>query len=190
MSKRINPILVIFVCIVFLSGCSSARIPVGYRLNPRDVKREFTGSWIEVNMHPYTIANPETKLSGELIAVQSDTLYILTKLRLSSIQLNKIQEATLYIYYNQAGKYALATGLLYLPDIIAAIANSISGFLAIGVPWILGGSIIACSVGLDDSNLLIYPGRNRIEDFRKFARFPQGIPKGVVKDKLYLISTK
>ena len=190
MSKRINTIIAVFVSVLFLSGCSTAKIPAGYRFNPRDVKKEITGSWIEINAFQTQVLSPDIKLSGELIAIQSDTVYILTETQLKSVTFNKIFEATLYIYNNQAGKYAVATGSLYFPDILAAIANNMSGFLAIGVPWILAGSIITLSIGNNDSNLLIYPGRNQIEDFKKFARFPQGLPPGIEKDKLHLLVTK
>jgi hypothetical protein len=190
MLKRINSIIAVFVSVLFLSGCSTAKIPMDYRFNPRNVKKEVTGSWIEINLFPTQVLSPEIKLSGELIAIQSDTVYILTEVQLRSILINEIFEATLYIYTNQAGKYALATGLLYFPDILAAIADNIGGFLAIGVPWVLAGSIITLSVGNNDSNLLIYPGRNQIEDFRKFARFPKGMPPGIEKERLHLLVTK
>lgn len=186
MSKRINYILAIFTCILFLSGCSIARIPVSYRFNPRNLNKQISGNWIEIT--PVLLS--EVKLSGELIAIQSDTVYVLTDKKLSDIPLNKIGEATLYIYYNNAGMYAFATGLLFLPDVIAAMANNIGGFLAIGAPWAVTGSIITYLVGTNNSNLMIYPFKNHIEDFKKFARFPQGMPAGIVKDKLRLVITK
>jgi hypothetical protein len=188
MLKRINSIVIFFIFILFLTGCSISNIPMSYRFNPRDVIKEITGNWIEVKTSSNDIENPEIKLSGELIAIQSDTVYILTEVKLNSILLSRINEATLYIYYNQGGKYAAVTGLLYLPDIIAAAANGIPAFLAIGIPWLLIGSIITFSEG-SNSNELIYPKKNTIEDFRKYARFPQGVPHEVMKDKLHLVLT-
>jgi hypothetical protein len=188
MLRRINSILVFSVSILFLLGCSTAKIPMSYRFNPRDLKKEITGCWIEVNMHSKANVNPEMELSGELVAIQSDTVYVLTEVQLNGIQLNKINEAILYIYNSQGGKYVAVTGLLYLSDIIAAMATGIPTFLDIGLPWLVGGSIITFSEG-NNSNLLIYPKKNTIEDFRKFARFPQGILPGVMKDKLHLILT-
>jgi hypothetical protein len=189
MSKRINVILVFSVFIICLLGCSTANIPVSYRFNPSDLKKEITGNWIEINMHSKSNVSPDMGLSGELIAIQSDTVYILTEEQLNSIQINKINEAILYIFSNQGGKYAVATGLLYLPDIIAAIVTRIPSFLVFGVPLVIVGSSISIYEASENSNRLIYPKENILEDFKKYARFPQGMPQGITKEKLHLIIT-
>lgn len=189
MLKRINFILVFIVFIICLLGCSTANIPVSYRFKPRDLKKEITGNWIEINMHSKSNINPDIKLSGELIAIELDTIYILTEEKLNSIQINRINEAILYIFSNQAGNYAVTTGLLYLPDIIAAFVTGIPYFLEFGIPWLIVGSSISIYEASDNSNRLIYPKENILEDFKKYARFPQGMPKGIIKEKLHLIIT-
>jgi hypothetical protein len=189
MLKRINIILVFSVSIICLLECSTANIPVSYRFNPRDLKKEITGNWIEINIHSESNVNPDIKLSGELIAIQSDTVYILTEVQLNSVQINMINKAILYIYNGQAGKYAVATALLYLPDIIAAFVTGIPYFLEFGVPWVIVGSSISIYEATENSNRLIYPKENILEDFKKYARFPQGMPQGIAKEKLHLIFT-
>jgi hypothetical protein len=188
MLKRINSIRIFFISILFFTGCSISNIPRSYRFNPRDIKKEITGNWIEVKTSSNVIGNPEIEVSGELIAIQSDTVFILTEVQLNGVQISKINKAILYIYNSRAGRYAAVTGLLYLPDIIAAAGYGNLSFLALGLPWLIAGSIIIFSEG-SNSNVLIYPNRNRMEDFRKFARFPQGMPQGIIKEKLHLIIT-
>lgn len=187
MSKRINSLFLFVACIVFLSGCTVTKIPANYRFNPKDMKRDFTGNWVEVNMHSWIGKSPEPRLSGELIAIQSDSLYVLTEKELCGVRLNQINEAILYIFKDQAKKYAIVTGLLYAPDIIAALANSLYEFLLIGIPWVLTGSFISAIEFLQE-NKLIYPAKDQLQDFRKYARFPQGMPKGLIKEKLHLIT--
>lgn len=174
--------------ILFLSGCSASRIPVSYRFNPGALKREITGCWTEVNLNLKNITNPEKALSGELIAIQSDTMYILTGTGLEGIRTSQIYEAVLYMYGNMSGKFAIVTALLYLPDIVAAMVIGEPAFLALGIPWILTGSILSVAEGSNHSNLLNYPYNCQLQELKKFARFPQGMPRGIDKSRLHLIT--
>lgn len=187
MLRRINSILLLTGFILFLAGCSSSRIPVGYRYTPRQLKKDFTGNWTDVRLNSKDITGSELVLSGELIAIQSDTIYILSEHGLEGIQISDMKETVLYLYMDQAGKYALITGLLYLPDILAAMINSEAGFLVLGIPWILTGTIETMAAGSNNQNLLIYPYKNQLTDLKKFARFPMGMPPGIDKSKLHLI---
>lgn len=190
MLKGTNQILILSVCFVLLSGCRTAQIPSGYRLAPREVKKEIAGSWIEINSR--TQAGQETLqvLSGELIAIQNDTLYILTSEQLTGIASKKVNEAILYIFTSRAGTLATITSLVFVPDIVGAIVNRIPGFLILGIPWIVSGSIFTGFELGDKSNLLIYPDRNRLSEFTDFTRFPKGIPPEVDRSKLHLITNK
>jgi hypothetical protein len=190
MLKKINLILLLSGFVIFLLGCKTSSIPAGYRYNPRALKREITGSWTEVKLNRKEITTVETMLSGELIAIQSDTVFILTSAGLESVHTSNISQAVLYMYMNQSGKYAAATGLLYIPNIVAAIAYGEPGFLALGVPWLLTGTIMTIVEGSNHSNILNYPYPSQLQDLNKFARFPQGMPPGIDKARLHLITTK
>ena len=192
MLRKIKYILIFVICIISLDGCNNDMVPASYRFRLKEIKNAITGCWIEVNMHTKTIPVPETRLSGELIAIQSDTIYILTTLQLCSIPSEKVEDAILYVYKNQAGVYSAATILLFIPNIIAAIAKNEPYFLLLDAPWVFYGTFISFKEGFSDSNLLIYPQKNKVSDFIKFARFPQGIPQGLDKSKLHLLpdSTK
>jgi hypothetical protein len=187
MLKRINSILLLSGLILFLVGCSSLKIPASYRYTPIQLKKDFTGNWTEVRLNSKDITGSESVLSGELIAVQSDTIYILTENGLKDVPLASMKETILYMFMDQSWKFALITGVLYLPDILAAMINAEAGFLVLGIPWILTGTIETMASGSNNQNLLIYPYKNQLTDLKKFARFPQGIPPGIDKSKLHLI---
>ena len=188
MLKRINSILLLSGFILILSGCGAIRIPANYAHNPQELKKVITGSWTEVKLKSKDITGNETTFSGELIAIQADTLYILDDLGLHGIHRNNISEAVVYMYMNKSGKYAIATGLLYIPDIVAAIVMGQPGFLILGIPWILTGSIITVAEGTNHSNFLNYPYSNQLPDLKKFARFPQGMPAGIDRLRLHLLT--
>lgn len=186
MLKKINNIS-IFLCVLLLSACKTAMIPSGYRLPLRDVKKEITGSWIDINKRTRAGPGSADTLSGELIAIQNDTLYVLTSSQLIAIPSENVKNAVLYIFINRSGSFASVTSLVFAPDIIAAIANKLGGFLILGIPWVITGTILSAVESGDKSNLLIYPERDRLIEFRDFSRFPRGIPPEVDKSKLHLV---
>jgi hypothetical protein len=190
MSKRINSILLLPACILFLSGCSISKIPAGYRYGPKALRTELTGGWTEVKLKSLDVPGPEKAFSGELIAIQSDTMYILTKTRLEGIHTSAISEAVLYMYINRSGVYGVFTGLLYIPDFVAAIVIGEPAFFLLGVPWLVAGGIITLLEASDHSNLLHYPVFNQLTDLKKFARYPQGMPPGIERSRLHLILTR
>lgn len=193
MSKKIKSILISALILLIITGCDSAKIPSYYLRSPKEAINGITGSWVEVTMIPTPGKAKSLGLSGELIAAQSDTLYILSDIKLSAISKNNIETACLYIFKNQGGKYALFTGLLLAPNIIGAVASGgeyAGGFLAMGIPMSITGIIITIMEGSSKSNRLIYPSRNSIEEFRKFARFPMGIPPELDKNELRLMTKK
>lgn len=184
MLKRISSALLLSG---FLWGCSVSRIPVNYSYNPRELKSVITGSWTEIRLYSMDITRNEPDISGELIAIQSDTVFILDGLGLHGIHKSELKEAVVHMYYNQGRKFATITGLLYIPDIIAAIFIE-PAFLLLGAPWVVIGSAISIVEGGNHSNLLIYPNSIRFEELKKFSRFPQGMPPGIDKTRLHLLS--
>jgi len=191
MSKRIRTILIFTIGLFLIAGCNSTNIPQSYLRNPKEVKKGITGCWIEVTEKSNTGKVQASNLSGELIAIQSDTLYILSEIQLSAINKNDIATAILYIFKNQGPKYALITGLLIAPNIIGAVSSDYPGeFMTLAIPIALTGIIITIIEGTSKRNLLIYPSKNSFEEFRKFSRFPMGIPPGLDKSELRLVTKK
>jgi hypothetical protein len=188
MPRRIKTILILTGLFLFLSGCSTVKIPSKYRYSAQQVKREITGSWIHIKLNLAAYTDQETELSGELIAIQSDTVYVITPHGFKGVQIAKIDEADLYMFMNQPGLIAAVTGLLYLPDLIASVVFDMPGFLILGVPWIITGSIITIAEGSNHSNILNFPSFCSLEELNKFARFPQGMPPDIDKTRIHLLT--
>ena len=172
---------------LLVSGCNSSLVPSGYRNNIHDLPYLISGNWTDVKIKSPGTSSEEIKVSGELIAIQSDTLYLLTTMMLECIYIPDIIESNLRIYSGNPGTYALITGLLYLPDVIAAAANGQAAFLALGLPGLIVGTIVTVNAA-NNSDILKYPYENNLKDLSDYARFPQGMPPGIERSKLHLVS--
>jgi hypothetical protein len=190
MSGKINSILIAGIISLILSGCAASRVPSEYRFGPKSLRKQISGNWMDIKFHSGDITNPLKSLSGELIAIQSDSIFILASNGLAVVHLSAIDETVLYMYNNQAGGLAVLTGLLYMPNIIAALVMEEPGFLIIGVPLVLTGSTLAIVESSNHSNLLKYPYSNKLEELKKFARYPQGLPPGIDRSRLHIIKRR
>jgi hypothetical protein len=188
MLRKINSFSSLFVLFTLLSGCSSVEIPATYLPRPRDVKTELTGSWVAIHYHSTQDRNYSKKISGELIAIQTDSIYVLNDIQLFSIDMSMIDTAILYLFKNQTGNYVVATGLLLIPNIVAAFGNSMPEFMVLVIPWAVTGTITSLIESSGHKDRLEYPKRNSLEDFTKFARFPMGIPPEVKRNELILLA--
>jgi hypothetical protein len=189
MPKRINSILLLSAFVVFLSGCSVSKIPADYRYGPRGLKREISGSWAVIQLNSKDIYVPVEPLSGELIAAQPDTIYLLTDVGMKALFVSDIKDVVLYKYMNYTGMYAGVTVLMALPDIIAAIAYGEPAFLLLDVPWVLAGTIYTITEGSNHLNLVNYTYPGQLPELKKYSRFPQGMPQGIDRSRLHLIKT-
>lgn len=186
MLKTGKYIMVLFLCVSLFESCKTSKIPAYYTFTPPQVKNGITGSWTKIVLYKSDTA-AISELSGELIAIQPDTIYILTEQKLVAVSSRRIDECMLYIFANQSKAMGLITGLLFTPNIIAAISNSMSAYLGLGMPWFLTGMLSAIREGYNDSNLLVFPARNPLNDFKKYARFPNGLPTDIDRKRLHLI---
>jgi hypothetical protein len=153
-------------------------IPGAYLCSAASFDRMSTGCWITVNGNKGSPVVSTDEVSGELIAVQSDTFYILTKTYPVALPKARIRNASLLLTKNQSGNYFLATGLGVIPNIAGAISTEYPGeFLMMAIPYFVIGSALGVSEVIN--NELRYPEANKLSEFVKFSRFPQGIPPGV-----------
>jgi len=184
MSGKINTILLLLFCLTFLPQCQKSMIPASYLPKPEDATTGIKGSWIILNTHNDTFSPVEESISGELIAIQSDTVYLLTDSALMAVNSNMINSALLYLFKPQTAVMPVIAGLSYLPDAIGAIAKAERGFLLIGVPLLVTGAVMSAIES--GRNVMKYPDKCKLNDLTKFARFPQGLPQGLDPEKLHL----
>ncbi len=188
MLRKINSFSYLLFLLALLSGCYSENIPEAYLSRPREVVTQVTGSWVSITYHSPQYRNDSKKVSGELITLQTDSLYVLNEFQLYAIDINEVDTAILYLFRNQTGTYVVTTVIMLIPNIIAAIVNKMPEFLVLVVPWGVTGTVISIIEGTGHKDKLVYPGRNSLEDFRKFARFPMGIPPDLKRNELILLT--
>ena len=167
-----------------VTGCAvPSGIPKNYLVRPSELSRMHTGCWI-INESVDSEGRNRGEISGELITVQKDTFFIQTRTSLESIPEKEIISATLYLYKNQSNNYIAATWIGVIPNIAGALIQGQPWFLAMAIPYVIVG--ISNAIIESSSNELRFPKRNSLDEFSKFSRFPQGLPKEVKLKDLYL----
>lgn len=188
MLKRTEKIIRFLIFVLLFSSCRTAMVPVSYSFNAVNVKSGISGSWIDVTGQLPEGSAIEQTISGELIAIQNDSLYVLTSVTLTSISIKAVNKAILYVFKNRTARFAAITSLVFIPNIIGTSIDGNFGFLLLGFPWLVAGTALTIVEGINNSSHLIYPERNRIDELRDFARYPIGIPSGIDKNRLHLVS--
>lgn len=186
MSKRINRIIQLTVCLIFLTECQSSMVPRAYMPGPSMAGKRPAGSWIVMTLQQDPPLSPTAEISGELIAIEHDTVYLLTDAGFVKIRRSNISAAILYPFRPQSATAPIIAGLSLLPNMIGAIAMPDPGVavLLLGIPLVVTATIM----GLNEhfGNRLRYPLKYNLNDLGKFARFPQGLPPGLDPTKLRL----
>jgi len=184
MSGKTNTILLLLFCLAFMPGCQKRIIPASYMPTPENATMSIKGSWIVLNTHEDSLLLAEKSISGELMAIQADTLYLLTDAALIAVNSNMISSAVLYPFKPQTSITPIIALLSSLPSVFGAIAKDDGAFLLLGVPVLITGAVMSAIEG--GGNVMKYPARHTLNDLTKFARFPQGLPSGLDPEKLRL----
>jgi len=184
MSGKTNTILLLLFCLALMPECQKGTIPESYMPAPDAATMSIKGSWIVLNIDYDSLPIADKSISGELIAIQADTVYLLTDVALIAVNRRMITSAVLYPFKPQTSIAPIIAGLSSLPSVIGAIAKDDGAFLLLGVPVLITGAVMSAieSVG----NVMKYPARHTLNDLTKFARFPQGLPSGLDPEKLRL----
>jgi hypothetical protein len=188
MSGKIRNILLVFICIVIECGCQNKMIPAGYLRAPKQINKSIRGGWVDVSVIPDPSNDTITMLSGELLAVENDTFHILTaSTSLISLNKNRISSVKLYFFANP--RISLLGFLGVIPNIFGAISQSeyAGPFLLLAIPLFATSLLMAIADYHDSNSTLRYPMKNSLSEISKYARFPQGLPPGLQKEKLHLV---
>lgn len=170
---------------VLLAACVSNPAPSGW-LPPADVAaREAYGGWIVADTakddQRGSFAGGSTApvpVAGELIAVDPDSVFVMSGRGLVGLRKLQVRRATLFSYDSQWGQLA-AWGVV---GTLSTISNGL--LLLLTAPlWVIVSTSAASSrshapmVELADSG-------DRWEKLRLYARFPQGLPSGMDRSVL------
>lgn len=164
-------------------SCKTIDVPEQYLPKVSQVESWPYGSWVEMYLRSST--GDIEKSAGELIAFHKDSIFILDiHGALKYIDKSLVSNANLYKYKNLANTYMWLSIALFIPSVLGLLVVGEPAFLIFGVPGLLVGTILAISESSSKNYMLVYPGRNRLEEFAIYSRFPQGIPPTVDRNSL------
>ena len=167
--------IILFIFSLLFSACKT----VNYIPKPADMKYYTKGMWIECNL------KDNSQTSGELIAVERQKLYVLDlNGALNLINRNSVSNATLKIALTSNSPEKLKVAPL-----IPLLSISHGLFLVFTLPINLAIVVPTYASNKSGTYIVKYPEATTWEKMSKFARFPQGIPKGVdlksIKNPVY-----
>ena len=186
MSERINRIIQLIVCLLILTECQNSMIPRAYMPDPSMAGKSVAGSWIVITIQQDLQLSPQAEMSGELIALENDTLFLLTDSEFLKIRQDAVSTAVLFPFRPQSKAIYVITGLSLLPTLIGAIIRPDPGaaLLIVGIPLVVTGTLMGMSEHY--GNVMRYPQKYSLNDLGRFARFPQGMPPDLDPEKLHL----
>ena len=175
MRVRKNPSMgwaVILICLA-VGGCASTGAPDGWLPVAKEAPRDPYGSWVTVE---FVKSHDEQFMMGEFLAVDSDSLYVLSVVAapgdpVVGISREIIKKAKIASFdpqmANASGWVAMGT--------ISTLSHGLAAALTAPI-WILFGS--AKAAGHSRTPLENYPNLSW-DELRMYARFPQGPPPGL-----------
>jgi hypothetical protein len=164
--------LLILTCLAVV-GCASTGAPDNWLAVAEDAPRDPYGSWVTVEYEKW---HDEQFLAGEFLAVDSDSLYVLTSFAgtgdpVVGVSLGLVKKAKIASFDPQTGK---ASGWV-LAGTLSSLSHGLGA--AISIPlWIIMGSAMAGSQSR--TPLENYPNLSW-DVLTMYARFPQGPPPGI-----------
>jgi hypothetical protein len=159
------------LCLI-LGGCARPDVPEGLS-EPSEVLRDSFGARVLVRLDSSTAR-------GELLAVEPDTLFLLYGDRFRALGRKDAREVKVFLQ-----EYPLSTGAVTSYTLLGTLSTISNGFgLVITAPlWLITGVAtgIAASADANDGDYM-YPDEPWL-GLAKFARFPQGLPRTVPREK-------
>jgi hypothetical protein len=140
------------------NACAVHTAPPGWLPRVRELPQHARGAWITIEQERG--AGP--RVMGELIAAGEDELHVLTEDGLRAVPASKVASATLMLYASDdSGGLGLLWSLTHGRYLIFTI-----------IPWMAIASAESYAPRLQHPPWAL-------ADFRRYSRFPQGLPPGV-----------
>jgi len=161
---------VVITAAVVAGACTSNPAPDGWLPDAKNVPANPFGAWIELDIGD---SEQERQVSGEFLAVQSDSLFVLNADRYHAYSISEISHARVAWYDSGYSTLALWTG----GGSLLSLSHGAFGVISLPL-WILVGSLATATQS--NSPFAEYvPGESGPESLRMYARFPHGIPPDV-----------
>ena len=165
--NRYTIIMPIFILLVHIIGCATTTAPKDWLPSTSTAQQESYGGWVSVRYHT---GDSEVKVAGELIAVHTNQVLILSNSdMLISIPVDSISGMKMTIH---AADSAGLAGW----SVLGGLSTLSHGyFIIFSAPvWIITGSNATISTTFDAQ--MTYPAKP-LDAFHAYARFPQGMSK-------------
>jgi hypothetical protein len=151
-----------------MCSCASLHAPPGWLPPARSDQVDSFGGWIQLRT---TSAAGSVDLSGELIALDADSLFVLSSAELRAVALNEIARADV-IWYDSEARLA---GLWTVLGTLSTPSHGVG--LIISAPvWIVIGGLATSAQSWQGR--VKWPDKDW-ETIRAYCRFPQGLPPGI-----------
>ena len=169
----------VIVIIFIIQGCAPQIAPNGYLPTSKQTQSDTFGGWIEIE-------NENEIFSGELIAINSDSLFILSNevneySFTSNDKLNVISKSD--IINMRLDKYDSKSVNMFGWTTVGIYSTLTHGLISsFTAPlWLIIGTFASSSQS--KKPIIKYPNSS-FDDFIPFSRFPQGLPDGFNRDNL------
>lgn len=172
---RVEKLIILCLCIPLAAlalRCASTGAPRGWLPHAKQAQQEAYGAWIWVE---YSRGSAKQTAEGELIAVERDSIFILTQ---ASTQDTLVAIAESEIELGRLTAYDAKDRLLAGWTAVGSLTTLSHGFglLATLPLWVVSGSIATVAQSFAPVEELPVESW---DDLRKYARFPQGLPEGL-----------
>ena len=128
-SRSGAPLTVSLLVALMAAGCAMPLAPRGYLKGPEELRSDVYGGWMDLKYR--SAGKAETRVTGELIAVSSDSIFIAND-TLHSVALAEVASAQLMAYDCDAA----AMGGLVVLGTVTTVANGF--FLVFTAPmWMI-----------------------------------------------------
>jgi hypothetical protein len=154
------------VSAVACMACAGKTTPKGWLPTPKEAQETAYGGWIELRY----LENAEARgATGELIAVSTDSVWVLTNDQGLVIPTASVREGKLTGYAARSLRWWTLVGTL------SSVSNG--AFLVFTMPaWLIGGSL---ANGSESRSAERKSPPLQWAELAPFARFPQGLPQGL-----------
>lgn len=152
------------------AACTSNPAPSGWLPGAAETPTDPFGAWIEVE---HETASVSRTVAGELIAVDRDTIFVLSSIGLQGLPLDSVGSAR--VAWFDAGY-----GNLILWTAVGALSTASHGLISgITFPlWVIGGTL--ATAAQSRSPIVDHdPDKGSAQRLSQYARYPQGMPEGL-----------
>ena len=171
--------LLMLAFLLAAGGCAIRHSPRGYRADAETMQVDARGGWLNVTTIRAHGVRPQ-RLEGELLAVDADSLHLLTAdQRTISLSWPQVRAVRLEAWKSDAARLA-GPCMVGLP---LSAGHGFFGLISLPI-WSLASTGVVAGLSLKPV-YRVPPGK--VEDLRPFARFPAGLPHGLDRNSLHLL---